>query len=147
MRERKRTSSKRSQRFLASHKQHQRSEANYARIIDCVIGLRALGGPIAHTHTHASFHTAHNEKICLRGIPNLSPNRCRRRLFRINTYFLIETSSYSQKKKALLHTRPKSQQMFENESRITKLRFRHRVNEDGDDGEHAQHFFKTFACF
>ena len=62
MRERKKTNSKRSQRFFTSYKQHQRNETNYARIIDCVIEFKALDEFIAHTHTHTHFFTQHTIK-------------------------------------------------------------------------------------
>ena len=62
MRKRKKTSSKRSQRFLTSHKQYQKSKTNYAKIIDCVIGFKAFDEPIAHTHTHTHFFTQHTIK-------------------------------------------------------------------------------------
>ena len=37
--------------------------------------------------------------------------------------------------------------MFENKIKIIKLRFRYCVNKNDDNNEHAQYFFKTFACF
>ena len=52
MRKRKKTNSKKSQRFLANYKQHQKNETNYAKIINCVIELKTFDKFIAHTHTH-----------------------------------------------------------------------------------------------
>ena len=62
-------------------------------------------------------------------------------------YFLIEINNYLQKKKALLHTKLKNQQMLENKNKIIKLRFCYCVNENDDNDEYAQHFFKIFAYF
>ena len=62
MRERKKTNSKKSQRFLANHKQHQKNETNYAKIINCIIEFKTLDEFIAHTYTHTHFFTQYTMK-------------------------------------------------------------------------------------
>ena len=108
IRKQKKTNSKKSQRFLTSHKQYQKNKTNYTRIINCVIEFKTFNEFITHKHTHAFSHTTHNKKICFKNIFILSPNRYRRKLFRINTYFLIKINNYLQKEKTLLHTKSKS---------------------------------------
>ena len=84
IRERKKTNPKKSQRFLASHKQHQKSETNHAKIIDCVTELKALDGPIAHTHTHTHPLTQHTiKKPASKTLPT------RRRIGVVEGYFAL----------------------------------------------------------
>ena len=88
MREQKKTNSKRSQRFLANHKQHQKNETNHAKIINYIIELKALGEPIAHTHTHTHSFTQHTiKKFASKALLS------RRRIDVVKSYFALARTS------------------------------------------------------
>ena len=84
MRKQKKTNSKRSQRFLASHKQHQKNKTNYAKIINCVIEFKTFDELIAHTHTHTHFFTQHTIKKSV-----LKTSSIRRRIDIVENYFAL----------------------------------------------------------
>ena len=84
MRKQKKTNLKRSQRFLANHKQHQKSKTNYARIIDCITEFKALDELIAHTHTHTHLFTQHTIKKLVS-----KTSSTRRRIDIVEDYFTL----------------------------------------------------------